>query len=241
MRRYAFVDEVQAAREFGTGDIVRKTGIRDFVLTPYVGRVVYSNPRTGKVQVQWPWGSEQESPTELVKDVSGHFVPPMAMDQTLSTWESARYTGGEILEDEQDAAWRRVLASRVSGTSSGSRIVAAYERNTLPVWRAACKALHEGNEEFVAFRSVLSSCADDFGPEVVRITVGNLYELGRRYALYWKDNKRRYKVTQREKETGSVCCPRCKGTMKPRIYRQGQRVLMCRTCGFSIHPRDLVK
>src|SRR5688572_460220 len=85
MRRIAFVDEVAASAAFSSGDVVRKTSMRDFVLSPYAGRVLYSSPKTGKVMVQWPWGSEQESPHELVKDLSGDYAPPIH-NSSYSTW-----------------------------------------------------------------------------------------------------------------------------------------------------------
>lgn len=238
----AFVDEVAMARGFATGDVVRKTGLRDLLLSPYVGRVLYSDLATGKVSVQWPWGEQQESPVELVKDVSKDFIPPEGVDQGYSTWEKSRWTAGKEVE-KADAKWRKSLAGRVAhkwlhGTVA-QRVAAEYERRTLPMWRSACKAWHDGHDEFKAFRHVASVHAEEFGYPAVEITVGNLYELGRRLALYWKDSNRRYRVTQKEKSSGKVACPRCKNTLKPHVYRQGQRVLTCRTCGFTIHPEDL--
>lgn len=237
----AFVDEVAMARSFATGDVVRKSGLRDLVLSPYVGRVLYSDLATGKVSVQWPWGEHQESPTDLVKDVSGDLVPPMDVDQGYASWEKSRWTSGKDVQ-KADGKWRKSLSSRVAdrwvSRAMAERVAARYEAHTLPVWRAACEAWHLGLSEFDAFRRVAGVHADVYGFDTVNVTVANLYELGRRIALYWKDSKRRYKVTQKEKEQGKVSCPRCKGFLKPRVYRQGQRVLACRTCGFSIHPAD---
>jgi ribosomal protein L37AE/L43A len=225
---------------FATGDVVRKTGLRDFLFTPYVGRVLYSNPETGKVAVQWPWGAEQDSPTELIKDVSGDFVPSLGTDQSYSTWESARHTHDESATKD-DEKWRKSLAYRVTERHTVSkRIVARYEQKTLPIWRAACKAWYKGMDEFEAFKIVNASYGEVFGDDAVRLTIANLYGLGRRLALYWKNNKRQYQVTQKEKSSGKVICPRCKSILNPRVFRQGQKVLVCRTCGFSIAPEDLV-
>lgn len=239
----AFVDEVKMARGFATGDIVRKTGLRDLLLSPYVGRVLYSNLATGKVSVQWPWGESQESPVELVKDISGDYVPPLpSIDQGYSTWEKSRWTSGKDV-DKSDSKWRKSLSSRVADKwlqqTMAQRVAAEYERRTLPVWRTACEAWHRGLSEFDAFQHVAGVHAENFGYDAVSVTVANLYELGRRLALYWKDSNRRYRVTQKEKSSGQVACPRCKNPLKPRVYRQGQRVLSCRTCGFTIHPEDL--
>ena len=229
IKRTAFVDERIMAGGFATGDVVRKTGLRDLLLSPYVGRVLYSNPETGKVAVQWPWGSEQESPVELVKDTSKDYVPPVGVDQSYSTWESSRHTHDEGT-NESDSKWRKSVASSV---------VIRYEQRTLPIWRAACKAWHHGLEEFDAFKRINASLGADYGDDAIRITVANLYELGRRLAIYWGNKKRQYRVTQREKSSGATFCPRCKFKLKPRVFRQGQRVLQCKNCGFSIHPEDL--
>ncbi len=225
----AFVDEKLMAAEFGTGDVVRKTGLRDFVLSPYVGRVLYSNVDTGKVHVQWPWGAEQESPVELVKTFPVEITPPEMADQSYSSWEGERNKDGKVVQKSDDK-WRKSLASRVAST---------YEVNTLPLWRAACEAWHCNMPELETYIKMTTAFADDFGEDAVRLTVANLYELGRRVAIYWKDKKRRYKTTQQEKETKKYSCPRCRGLLRPRVYRQGKRFLLCKTCGFSLHPADL--
>jgi len=230
MHRIAFVDDQLVARDFNTGDVVRKAGLRDFVLTPYVGRVLYSNPDTGKVEVQWPWGAEIETASELIRDASNYY-PALSLDQSYSTWEQSRNENSPETV-KSDEKWRASLASRV---------VSKYEDATKPLWRAACEAWHCGMGEVDAYLRMGSVFGDAYGDDAVRLTVANLYELGRRTALYWKDQKRRYKVTQQEKSSGDLKCPRCKGTMKPRTYRQGLRVLLCKTCGFTIHPKDVVR
>lgn len=229
MFRFAFVDDPLYAKEFRSGDIVRKAGVRNILLSPYVGRVLYSDTETGKVSVQWPWGVESESATELVKDASGDYVSPALTDQSYSTWESARWTSSPDIE-KSDAKWRSSLASD-------------FERYTLPVWRAACYEWHNGTNEIEAVMRVSSEMSEDYGFDVVRRTVGNLYGLGRRLAIYWKDSKRRYKVTQREMSSGKHSCPRCGpgSILKPIVYSHGEKILSCRGCGFSIHPTDLIK
>jgi len=235
MLRTAFVDDVAAAKDFASGDVVRKTDFRGFFPSPYAGRVVFVDYRNGTVQVQWPWGSEQEYPTELIRDTSGDVMPPDSLDQTYSSWAESRFRNDEATV-KADQKWRKKLASAV---------VARYEDATMPVWRAACKAHHSGMDEVSAYLSVCASHADEFGDDAVRLTVANLYEAGRsvpaRLALYWKDKGRRYKVTQREKSVGKIRCPRCSTEgMKPMTYRAGKKVLNCRSCGFSISPKDLI-
>jgi hypothetical protein len=110
----------------------------------------------------------------------------------------------------------------------------------MPVWRQACKAWHTGETEIDAFRRLSSLFSDQHGSEAIRITISNLYELGRRIALYWKDGNRKYKVTKRERSSGKLSCPRCKTFLKPRTYKHGARLLQCKACGFCIKPSDLV-
>jgi hypothetical protein len=226
--RIAFVDDQLIARDFNTGDVVRKAGLRDFVLSPYIGRVIYSNVDTGKIQVQWPWGAELETASELIRDTSGFFAITQA-DQSYSTWEGARNDGSDAAQ-KADQKFRKKLSSRV---------VDAYEDLTLPLWRAACEAWHCEMDEIETYFRMASVFGKEYGQEAVRLTVSNLYEHGRRLSIYWKNNKRRYKVTQKEKSSGKVVCPRCKGMLKPRTYRQGKRVLQCQNCSFVIHPSDL--
>ncbi len=230
--RLSFVDERLLANEFSTGDFVRKTGLRDFVLSPYMGRVVCSNTETGKVQVQWPWGSEQESPVELVRICKDNteYLPPELVDQTYSTWEQARHTDGPEVA-KADAKWRKSLAARVAER---------YEAHTMPLYHAACEAWHCQMSEIETFMKMSSVFGEDYSDDAIRVTVSNLYNHGRKLAIYYHDNKRRYRVTQKEKDSKKILCPRCKGILKPRVFRQGKRLLTCNSCGFSISPVDLV-
>ncbi len=231
MFRTAFVDDCLIAREFKSGDIVRKAGYRDFVLSPYVGRVIYSSPDSGKVHVQFPWGAEEVPASELVIDRSESFQPPLAADQSYSTHEMSRNINSpEVVK--ADDKWRKSLASQ---------IVDGYEHYTLPIWRAACEAWFCEMPEVEAFQKMSAIFGPRYGQEAVRLTVANLYELGRRLAIYWKNPKRRYKTTQKEKSSGKLGCPRCHGELKPRVYRHGGRVMLCKGCGFVINPRDISK
>lgn len=233
MLRIAFVDDVEAAKDFTAGDTVRKTDFRGFFPTPYAGRVVFVDYRNGTVQVQWPWGSEQEHPTELIRDTSGQVMPPAALDQTYSSWSESRFRNDkETLK--ADAKWSKKLTASV---------VSRYESATLPVWRAACKAHHAGMDEITAFQQVGAAFVEKFGEDAVRLTFANLYDAPLRstLALYWKNKGRQYKVTQREKALGKISCPRCGAVgMKPRTYRAGKKILTCTPCGFSISPKDLI-
>lgn len=213
----AFIDERAIAQGFKPGDVVQKSNLRDMLPSPYYGRVIYPNCDTGVVVVQWPWGAEQEQPSCLIPIPDEKSV--LDLDQWYSNWDA-----------ESHGAYGE----------SAARVASEYERATLPMWRMACKAMHRGMNEFEAFKQVGSEFSCQFGTDSVRRTVANLYETARRLAVYWHDSKRRYRVTRKERESGVFTCPRCKSPLKPRTFRQNQRVLACKTCGFTIHPRDVV-
>ncbi len=242
MIRTAFVDDCLMAREFSPGDFVRKSSNREFSLSPYVGRVLFSNLDTGKVSVQWNWGTESESASDLIRDVDSGFAPPLLADQSYSTWEKAQWS------------------PRGRKASIAEDVVQDFERATLPVWRAACAEWHRGTPEVIALFRVSAEFDDDFGFDTVRRTIANLYSEGRRLAIYWKDSKRRYRTTQKEKTSGRLRCPRCGGVLKPIVYRHGDKIFQCRGsgasaakpgdpekvgggmssgCGFSVHPKDV--
>lgn len=232
MNRYAFVDDKLYSQEFASGDIVRRVNIRDYIITPYVGRVIYANYNTGIVMVQWPWGAVVEPPTELIKVGAGNhdFVPPLKLDTSYSTWEKESYgfTTDSVKADEK---WRKSIASS---------IVSEYEHQTKPVYVAACKAYYDSVPEVEAITRIAAEYADEYGFDTVRRTVGNLYGLGRRVALYWKNSQRKYKTSQAERASGKLKCPRCSSRMANRIYRANRAIKQCRSCGFSIHNRDII-
>jgi hypothetical protein len=229
-QRQGFVDDQLVAKQFNTDDIVRKPGLHGNIISPYTGRVIYSNPDTGVVSVQWPWGVEQERASELIQDTSGDYLPPL-YDQSYPTWEKSRNVNSKPVVDA-DKKWRDSIASNV---------VRKYEEKTFPLYLAACKAMSHGLDEITAFMRISADLEDIYGSDAVRRTVANLYGAGKRLAIYWKDPKRKYRVTQKEKSSGNLYCPRCKGPLKPRVYKQGERVLACKSCGFAIHPKDVVK
>ncbi len=223
----AFVDERALARNFKTGDVVQKASLREMLPAPYYGRVLFANVETGVVVVQWPWGAEQEYPSTLNPVLSQDVKSILDLNQWYSNWDAARHG---IYGDEPDPGYSAMSA----------KVAAAYERKTLSLWRTACKLMHHGFDELGAFKQLSSEFGEEFGTDAVRRTVANLYETARRLAVYWHDSNRRYRVTRKERDSGVYTCPRCKSILKPRTFRQNQKVMACRSCGFTIHPRDLV-
>ncbi len=226
----AFVDDVLMAREFRAGDFVRRTNYRSILVTPFVGRVVYSNTNTGVVMVQWPYGAVLEPPTELIKVGSLDFLPPLELDQAYSTYEKSLYSGTES-KSKDDAKWRKSVASS---------IVSDFESLTMPVYRAACAAMNDGLNEVDAFVRLSSEFGDEYGFDTVKRTVSNLYSAGRRYALYWKESQRKYRRSRGETASGSYNCPRCKTGMTKRRYTHKADIRQCNACGFAIRGEDII-
>lgn len=226
----AFVDDVLMSREFRTGDFVRRANTRNLLLTPFVGRVIYSNTNTGVVMVQWPYGPVLEPPTELVKVGSIDFIPPLELDQTYSTYERSLYSGNAKKEKEY-SKWRKSLASS---------IVSEFESNTMPVYKMACEAMGSGLSEVECFTKVSSELGSQYGFDVVKRTVSNLYNQGRRLALYWRASERKYKASKREVASGSYICPKCHSAMKKTRFSHRQDLKQCYDCGFAILNADIL-
>lgn len=225
--RTAFIDDKLAAQEFHTGDTVRKPGLSGIWISPYAGKVLWSNVNTGKVEVQWPWGAESESATELILSPNDHVAAPN-YDQSYSSWEGVRNIDSpEVLKS--DEKWRKSLAS----------VLSTHLSQLKTVRYAACKyASNDAPEALTSY--LLSIKFSSLDPEIINHEVNSVYSHGRRLAIYWKDTGRRFRVTQREQNSGILECPRCDGILKPRVYRQGRRVLLCRICGFIVRPKDLL-
>lgn len=230
MNRTAFVDDKLFAAEFRTGDSVRKSNIREFILTPFVGRVLFSNTDVGKVHVQWPWGAEQEDPTLLVKVATPENHPPQRIDTSYDTWEKARFTG-DAQTEKDDKKWRSSLASQIA---------LDWQKHTRPVYNAACLAVYSGVDQSTASAKIASMFGAHHGPDEISQVVGDVFEGARRFAIYWKDSTRKYKATAREREGNYLSCPRCASKMKPRTYRHQQAIQQCRNCGFSIASEDII-
>lgn len=217
--RYAFVDDRLYAKEFRTNDCVRKTGLRDFVLTPYAGRVLYSNPDTGVVVVQWPWGAENNTPTELVHDKSGDWGLPM-LDQSYKTWESERYSGTEV-SSQADSRWRKSLAATVHND---------YLRSVKPLYVACSRLVYDSISETQA-PHYLSNYRSRYGSTVINEVVKDVYSEAKRIAIKYTKSTNKYSVTAEEMEAG-LSCPRCSTSMGG----QGQIkkvMIQCPACGFT--------
>src|SRR5690606_33022982 len=100
------------------------------------------------VMVQWPWGPEGEQPSELIRDVSGDFLPPMILDQLYATVERDQHTNSD--EDfKLSEKYRKSLGSvsqrvaeQYDRTNRIKRIAQKYEEKTLPIKKAVLLAFH---------------------------------------------------------------------------------------------------
>ncbi len=153
-RRLSFIDDRALARQFSTGDVVRKPGSDGKFASPYSGSVIYSNTDIGTVSVQWPWGVEQEWASELIPDTSGDIIPPQIND-SYSTWEMERY----ITTPKKRKA---------------SKIVKAFEDKTYPVYVEASRLHYNGLNQIDAFMGMEKYCSR-YGSDVVRRTVSNIF------------------------------------------------------------------
>lgn len=209
MIRTAFIDDQKMSADFKVNDIVRKPGLRGLFISPYTGVVQVVNRALGIVLVQWPWGIEQERPCDLILDTSGDFRPTNNAFNTSTTWGDLPFVASSV--------------SRQDG----------------PVRLFASKVMHRGFDELETFVETCNVFHKTHSNASVRSVVSSLFEDASRIAIYWKDNRRRYRVTQRERESGILFCPRCRSHLKPRTYTKGRKHFMCKECGFSIHPKDL--
>jgi hypothetical protein len=233
MFKFAFVDDQMLCKDFRTDDVVRKSSLRDYVLTPYSGRVLFSNPRTGKVAVQWPWGVESESPAELVK-MENSYKLPIQQNSGYDTYESATHTRNDDTK-KANAEWRKSVASEI--TESLKRDFEASHKN---VYHAACKQLHDDKSEKQAKEIIRLKFAATNGFDACDSIVGDVYGQGFRLALYWKAQQRRYQSTRREKATKRYSCPKCRELMKPLRYRFKEDLNHCGVCGFTIYGGDIL-
>lgn len=233
MRRVAFVDDQLLCRDFRTDDVVRKSSLRDYVLTPYSGRVLFSNPRTGKVAVQWPWGVESESPSELVKELAQHFAPT-SVDTSYGTYEKYLHTKNENTK-KVNQEFRKSLASSIVKDLRDE-----FETQNKLVFHAACRALHDGMTEPQAKKYLIQKFASSHGFDAVQSIAGDVYAQGYRLAIYWREQNRRYQATKSERNTKRFSCPKCHDIMKPLRYRFRQSIQQCPVCGFSIHNDDII-
>ena len=233
MRRVAFIDDQLLCRDFRTDDVVRKSSLRDYVLTPYSGRVLFSNPRTGKVAVQWPWGVESESPAELVKVIADHFAP-VSHEDGVSTHEGAVHKKNEDTK-KANSEWRKGFASELARELKNE-----FEAQNKTVYHAACKALHDDMPEVKARELLVHKFAASHGFDTVNSITGDVYGQGYRLAIYWAAAMRKYKRTRNEVASKRYSCPRCRTGMSPLRFRFRQDLHQCGACGFAIDKTDLM-
>jgi hypothetical protein len=233
MYRVAFVDDQLLCKDFKADDSVRKTSLRDYILTPYVGKVLFSNERIGKVAVKWPWGIESESPAELVKVVDANFVANESVD-SYDTHESASANRTKFKKTSSD---RKLSFADASAKEMRNE----FETLNKPVYIAAAKSIHDGKSEIQARHDLVWKFAKDFGYDAVNDIVNDVYGQGYRLAIYWKASQRKYQLTKSEISSGKMNCPRCRKAMGKVRYKHQTSLSQCKRCGFAITHEDILK
>lgn len=207
------IDDRLLSKQFSTGDIVRVTSDSGTFLSPFPGRVLYSNHESGVVVVQFPWGVEHAAASSLLIDYTEDYSAPVS-DTSYSTWEKARYS-------------HQIARKYMSGT-------------IIPLYRLACRNSYLGMTEMQSFADLQDKVGSIFTVDEIRGVVSSLMQAGRKLAIYRKEIGRKYKRTQSELQSGVSKCPRCKDSLHSRRSRQDEVVLICRSCGFCISPEDLI-
>lgn len=218
MDRTAYVDNRYLAKQYKTGDSVRKTDLIDTFANAYVGRVIYSNPLTGIVYVQWPWGAEQATPADLIKDVSQDVEGPLFFDD-YSSYDKWSMTQTDIAK----------------------RVAARYASCAQKCYSCTCKAIHYGASKEVAlevFERLASGLAAD-----TRSSIYDRIFSDKRVALYYKSSPRKYQMSKGEEQRRTAACPKCKNVMRPAKISKNAHVFRCTNaeCKFMIHPEDVLR
>ena len=218
MERTAYVDNRLLARQFKSGDVVRKTDLIDTFAIPYVGRVIYSNPLTGHVMVQWPWGAEQATPADLLKDTSNDIEAPLFFDD-YSSYDKAM----------------------IMNVPMAQKIASKYNKCISRCYSCTCKAIHygAGPDESVKVFERLAAGLDE---EVKSVLFNRLFNKSR-LALYYKSSPRKYQMTRGEEMRKNASCPKCKSVMRPAKVSKNAHVFRCSNveCKFMIHPEDVLR
>lgn len=168
-RMPALFPMMAAPEHFRPGDVVRKF-VSERAVSPYVGVVTHLAPAACKVWVQWPVGSESESPETLVKvnpAISG--MPTALQDMGYSSYEKTR--------SERRFGPVPLAPKRASSTDKMA-IRIAHDFASGVVGRLVdeiCACSKEGLDEVHAYdrawRKFGSMCSD----HIVRMSVEKIY------------------------------------------------------------------
>lgn len=218
MDRTAYVDNRYLAKQFKTGDVVRKTDLIDTFASAYVGRVIYSNPLTGVITIQWPWGAEQATPADIIKDQSNDIEAPLYFDDYSSYDKSS-----------------------MMHTSIAQRVAAKYASCAKTCYSCTCKAIHYGASKEVALE-VFNRLSASLAAETRDILYNRIFT-DKRVALYYKSSPRKYQMSKGEEKRRTAACPKCKSVMRPAKISKNAHVFRCSNseCKFMIHPEDVLR
>lgn len=216
MERQSFIDYQALARQFQTGEIVRKiepVGGKAYA-SFLEGRVEAVLAGIGFVDVAFPWGTERVSPDMLVRVEKG----PAVAGDFLDSYD--RRKGG--------------------GTTLLARVASSYTNAVGHLYETALLMRQAGVTEMDAYMKISSRWMGGYGEGVIREAVAYAYEPAYKTAIYWKAKGRQYVPSRSELESGNIECPRCKVTMGRTVYKKRTKLYACPECLFLIKPCDLV-
>lgn len=184
----------------------------------FVGRVTALLSGLGMVDVEFPWGNQRMSPTEIVHtNLDGP-----SQDTSLDTWD--RKKGG------------------VTSKDFIYRLAARHEFRQRRIFRHADNFRQAGIDQMDAYDWLYAKYAQKHTDDEIKAAVSVVYNTPRseRQAMYWKQKGRQYVPTQNELDSGNFHCPRCKCGMEKTIYKKWEKLYACPDCLFLIKPADIL-
>lgn len=226
------IDYWSLARDFSVGDTVQKfMPGRSGDVSPYYGRVLAVLPKIGFLDVQWPFGSNRESPEDLVKvnPAVQLYIPPQ-LNFSYYPGLDARKGSSKIPN-----VWRTV------------EVPPTFHRVLSSLW-------HKGADEVQAYDSLWHRFASHTDDAAMKDEVSKFYRFGSgfgslfwnrvaRVATYWSSPGRQHRATRPEIDIRQPNCPRCKTPMKKTIYKMDEgkrtRLFACPSCLYLIRQADI--
>jgi len=158
-----------APEDFRPGQVVKKW-VSEWNLTPFVGVVTHIAPAACKVWVQWPTGTESESPETLIKvnpAIAG--LPTALTDMGYSSYEKTR---SEKRFGPSPLKPRRVTAAEKAAIRIAHDFASTVVEKLVD---EVCACQKDGLDEVHAydrtFRKYGSHCSD----HIIRMSIAKIY------------------------------------------------------------------
>lgn len=222
------IDYWKLTRNFSVGDTVQKVNLSEGALSPYVGHVVQVSLGLGVLEVQWPFGTEQAYPDDLVRVNPKFFgfLPP-GLNQSYPT------VGGR-----------------------GSKTASLWSSDLpTPFYMHLAKSWHNGVSSVIAYDdwyranpksndALVRSETEKFYRLGVRASDLRLAAVAHKTAAYWVAQNRQYRATSTDLKAGKPSCPKCSSSMRRTTYRMEEgskhKVFACPKCLTIIDPSSIL-